>query len=86
MVQLPTVSEADTRDEFTTTPIGDYELLDFGAGRKLERWGAFTVQRPDRMARGKAGALPWAADLTWFGESGQLAAGNRPATSPAPPG
>jgi 23S rRNA (cytosine1962-C5)-methyltransferase len=71
MVQLPTVSEADTRDEFTATPIGDYELLDFGAGRKLERWGAFTVDRPDRMARGKPAALPWTADWTWVGDPGQ---------------
>jgi len=39
MVQLPTVSEADTRDAFVATPLDDYELLDFGGGRKLERWG-----------------------------------------------
>jgi len=26
------------------TPIDDYELLDFGAGRKLERWGEYLVE------------------------------------------
>jgi hypothetical protein len=45
----------NTRNKFN-------ELLDFGAGRKLERRGAFTVHRPGRMARDKAAALPWAAD------------------------
>ena len=39
MVQLPTVPEADTHDACVVTPIDDYELIDFGAGRKLERWG-----------------------------------------------
>jgi hypothetical protein len=45
----------NTRNKFN-------ELLDFCAGRKLERRGAFTVHRPRRMARGKAAALPWVAD------------------------
>jgi len=44
----------NTRNKFN-------ELRDFGAGRKLERRGAFTVHRPGRMARGEAAALPWAA-------------------------
>jgi nitric oxide reductase NorD protein len=71
MVQLPTIPEADTRDEVTATPLGDYALLDFGAGRKLERWGAYTVDRPDRLATGKPAALPWTADWTWVGDAGQ---------------
>jgi hypothetical protein len=45
----------NTRNKFN-------ELRDFGAGRKLERRGAFTVHRPGRMARGEAAALPRAAD------------------------
>ena len=36
-----------------TTPWPDYELLDFGAGRKLERFGAWVLDRP----------CPAAADL-----------------------
>jgi nitric oxide reductase NorD protein len=71
MVQLPIVSESDTRDEVTATPVGDYELLDFGAGRKLERWGSYTVDRPDRLAVGKPASLPWTADWTWVGGAGQ---------------
>ena len=71
MVQLPIVSESDTRDEFTVTPAGEYALLDFGAGRKLERWGAYTVDRPDRLAQGKPHESCWAADWTWVGDPGQ---------------
>jgi nitric oxide reductase NorD protein len=71
MVQLPIVSESDTRDEITATPVDDYELLDFGGGRKLERWGAYTVDRPDRLAAGKPASLPWVADWSWVGDPGQ---------------
>jgi nitric oxide reductase NorD protein len=71
MVQLPTISESDTRDELTATPVGEYVLLDFGAGRKLERWGAYTVDRADRLAQGKPRESPWAADWTWVGTPGQ---------------
>ena len=53
MVQLPIVSEADTRDAFVATPLDDYELLDFGDGRKLERWGEYLVESPDRLATGE---------------------------------
>ena len=28
----------------------DYELLDCGKGEKLERWGAYTLVRPDPQA------------------------------------
>ncbi len=28
----------------------DYELIDTGAGEKLERWGSFTLRRPDPQA------------------------------------
>ena len=52
MVQLPTVSEADTRDALVAAPSGDYELIDFGNGRKLERWGEYLVESPDRLASG----------------------------------
>ena len=52
MVQLPTVSEADTRDAYVVTPVDDYELIDFGSGRKLERWGDYLVESPDRLAVG----------------------------------
>ena len=50
MVQLPIVEETDTRDAFTTSPVDDYELIDFGNGRKLERWSDYLVESPDRLA------------------------------------
>ncbi len=31
----------------------DYELIDFGSGRKLERFGEITVDRPENLANGK---------------------------------
>ncbi|MGB5606379.1 MAG: hypothetical protein WBN51_07635, partial [Gammaproteobacteria bacterium] len=62
MVQPPAISATGTRDELVVTPFGDYELIDFGAGSKLERWGEYTVERPDRLARGKAASDNWQAD------------------------
>jgi len=32
---------------FLTTQWSDFEVLDTGAGEKLERWGAYTLARPD---------------------------------------
>jgi 23S rRNA (cytosine1962-C5)-methyltransferase len=36
-----------------TEPWADYRLLDFGEGRKLERFGGFVVDRPEEQAMGK---------------------------------
>jgi hypothetical protein len=33
--------------------LGDYELLDFAAGRKLECWGEYTVEYPERLSVGE---------------------------------
>ena len=71
MVQLPTVSETNTRDEFTATPVGDYELIDFGGGRKLERWGAVHGRTTGPPGPGQTRYLPWAADWTCVGDAGQ---------------
>jgi 23S rRNA (cytosine1962-C5)-methyltransferase len=38
---------AQTPSVMRTTGWGDYELIDSGAGRKLERYGAFRVVRPE---------------------------------------
>jgi hypothetical protein len=62
MFQLPTVSEADTRDAFVATPPDDYELLDFGGGRKPERWGEFLVDSTDRQAAGLPVVRNWNAE------------------------
>ena len=73
MVQLPTVSEADTRDALIETPYGDYALLDFGAGRKLERWGDIVVEYPDRLATGEPASEHWLADWVYVAELGAYA-------------
>ncbi|MGD8615878.1 MAG: hypothetical protein PVI91_09485, partial [Gammaproteobacteria bacterium] len=70
MVQLPTVSEADTRDALVETPLGGYELIDFGRGRKLERWGAHLVDRPDRLAAGEPRDPHWRPDWVYVSEVG----------------
>ena len=70
MVQLPIVSEADTRDVFVATPVDDYELIDFGNGRKLERWGEYLVESPDRLARGQPGERHWNADWIYVADVG----------------
>ncbi|MGB5605380.1 MAG: methyltransferase domain-containing protein [Gammaproteobacteria bacterium] len=71
MVQPPAISATGTRDELVVTPFGDYELIDFGAGSKLERWGEYTVERPDRLARGKAASDNWQADWIYVTDIGQ---------------
>ena len=73
MVQLPTVSEADTRDALVETPCGDYELIDFGTGRKLERWGEIVVEYPDRLAIGEPAIEHWSADWVYVAELGARA-------------
>ena len=40
----------------------DYELLDAGRGEKLERWGAYTLRRPDPQA-----IWPVCGDVRWDG-------------------
>ncbi|MDX2457029.1 MAG: hypothetical protein QNL87_05940 [Gammaproteobacteria bacterium] len=70
MVQLPTVSEADTRDACVVTPIDDYELIDFGAGRKLERWGDYLVESPERLAAGLPAEKNWNADWIYVTDVG----------------
>jgi len=52
------------------TPAGDYELIDFGGGRKLERWGDILVECPDRLATGKPASEQWSADWVYVQELG----------------
>ena len=67
MAQHSTASETDA---CVVTPIDDYELLDFGAGRKLERWGEYLVEYPDRLARGEPACRPWSADWIYVDDVG----------------
>ena len=70
MLQPPTDLEANTSSVQVDTPLGDYELIDFGAGRKLERWGDFLVECPDRLALGKPASQQWPADWVYVQELG----------------
>jgi nitric oxide reductase NorD protein len=70
MVQLPTVSETATRDAFVETPLDDYELIDFGGGHKLERWGDYLVESPDRLATGSRADRHWNADWIYVDDVG----------------
>ncbi len=70
MVQLPVIPEADTRDALVPAPFDDYELLDFGAGRKLERWGEYLVESPDRLAGGLPAERNWNADWVFVDDVG----------------
>ncbi len=49
-------------DAFLATPIDDYELLDFGRGRRLERFGPYVVERPDPRAAGACTLGGWKPD------------------------
>ena len=46
----------------------EYQLVDFGAGRKLERFGPYLVDRPAPAAAGAAAADP----AVWSGGRGPL--------------
>lgn len=52
-------------DQIIFTPVDDYELLDFGEGRKLERFGAYVLERPAPLATGARQREPWAPDWVY---------------------
>jgi nitric oxide reductase NorD protein len=70
MVQLPVVHESETRDALVE-PGDGYALIDFGQGRKLERWGEYVVDRPDRAATGAPRLADWQADWVFVEEVGR---------------
>ena len=70
MVQLPVIPETDTQDAFVEA-FDDYELIDFGRGRKLERWGDYVVETLDRLAVGEPHDPHWQADWIYVTGVGQ---------------
>ena len=70
MVQLPTVPESNTCEVLLETPVDDYELIDFGRGHKLERWGDLIVQRPDHQAVGEPQLADWQPDWVFVDQFG----------------
>jgi nitric oxide reductase NorD protein len=65
------------------TPLDDYELLDFGNQRKLERFGPYVVDRPDKRAMGNRKLADWQADWA-FARPGSGARGWQPARADLP--
>jgi len=49
------------------SPLHDYALLDFGAGRKLERFGEFIIERPAPYANNKPQQAGWKPDWIYTG-------------------
>jgi len=47
--------------------MNDYELLDFGKGRKLERFGEFVIERPAPHAKDKPARANWQPDWVYSG-------------------
>jgi len=56
-----------SKEHSIISPLQDYELLDFGAGRKLERFGKFIIDRPAPHADTKPVLSHWQADWVYSG-------------------
>ena len=50
----------------------EYTLIDSGNSMKLERFGTFTVARPDPRAIWKPTVAEWAADATFAGDKWEI--------------
>jgi 23S rRNA (cytosine1962-C5)-methyltransferase len=68
-------------------PWSDYELLDAGNGKKLERWGKIITIRPDLQANFKSGLPPikWQAMAHWEFEEQSSTLGNWKTIKPYSP-
>ena len=75
MTVRPTLAE--TPGVMRTTGWGDYELIDSGAGRKLERYGAFRVVRPEPQClwTPRLAETDWASAEAIFDPEGEEDAG-----------
>jgi len=70
MVELRHIPESACLDAHVATPLDDYELLDFGHGRKLERWGEYIIETRDPLAVGEPATKSWQADWIYVDEIG----------------
>ena len=64
----------------------DFELLDTGNGRKLERYGALTLDRPEAQALWAPAMAEWRADATFTGDVEEEGAGRWQFRDPAQSG
>ncbi len=72
-----------SQDVIIETPLDDYELLDFGNGRKLECFGPYVLNRPDKRAQGVPRLAHWEADWV-YSELGSGKSGWQPASDDLP--
>ncbi len=70
MVLTPAIPDTEIQDASIETPFDGYELVDFGRGRKLERWGDYLVEYPDRLASGEPASRYWSADWIYVDDVG----------------
>ncbi|MDR0897838.1 MAG: SAM-dependent methyltransferase, partial [Oscillospiraceae bacterium] len=55
---------------YTTTNWQDFAVLDTGDGEKLERWGAYTLRRPDpQVIWPKQDPARWETADAWYHRS-----------------
>lgn len=55
------------QESIISSPLDDYALIDFGQGRKLERFGEYLIDRPAPQASGKHQLADWQADWVYSG-------------------
>jgi len=56
-----------SKDFYVETPLGDYELIDMGHGRKLERFGEYKIDRPAPHIQTIPAQSNWQADWIYSG-------------------
>jgi 23S rRNA (cytosine1962-C5)-methyltransferase len=66
-------------------PWDDWGLVDSGDGQKLERYGPFTVARPEPQAMGAPARADWDADATFVPGSDEEGGGRWVQHRPVPP-
>ena len=69
---FPAIAEAP--GVMRTTGWDDYALIDCGGGRKLERYGRYSVERPEPQCLWRPSQAPWSADAV-FDPEGEEDAG-----------
>jgi len=56
-----------SKDLTVSSPLQDYELIDFGSGRKLERFADIVIERPAPHANNTPQLSNWQADWVYSG-------------------
>ncbi|HHJ15056.1 MAG TPA: hypothetical protein ENJ79_11915 [Gammaproteobacteria bacterium] len=70
MVELRRIPASACHEDAVATPVDDYELLDFGHGRKYERWGEYRVETRDPLACDEPARDDWLPDWIYVDEVG----------------